>query len=167
MSNRVYPDPAMQSLLTAARRYSNSTNGNDAPPTTNGGTSRSIPIHRRGFQLVRVPIIGCCELSGCLPLDVPNCQGAFHWILRIVMVLTSGCFKLSKVFFSGFYKLSGCLPLDVAHCQGAYHWMLLIVMDDAFRWIFLNCHGTVFTSGCCELSGCFPLDVANYQGAVR
>ena len=149
MSNRVYPDPAMQSLLTAARRYSNSTNGNDAPPTTNGGTSRSIPIHRRGFQLVRVPIIGCCELSGCLPLDVPNCQGAFHWILRIVMVLTSGCFKWSKVFFSGFYKLSGCLPLDVVNCHGRcipldflklsrysiYLWMLRIVR--------------VLTAGCC------------------
>jgi hypothetical protein len=47
MSNRVYPDPAMQSLLTAARRYSNSTNGNEAPPTTTNGGSRAIPIHRQ------------------------------------------------------------------------------------------------------------------------
>ncbi len=40
--SRSYPDPAMQSLLTAARRYSNST----AAAAANGN-SRTIPIHRQ------------------------------------------------------------------------------------------------------------------------
>jgi hypothetical protein len=46
--SRSYPDPAMQSLLTAARRYSNSTNGNDtAASAAANGNSRTIPIHRQ------------------------------------------------------------------------------------------------------------------------
>ena len=45
--SRSYPDPAMQSLLTAARRYSNSTNGNDTAAAAANGNSRTIPIHRQ------------------------------------------------------------------------------------------------------------------------